>query len=164
MAPPDHTDSGSPAYLAGLLLRGRDVLVAGAGAVAERRLERLLEVGAHVRVVAPDATAWIAGRAEEGALVWHRRPVTESDVDGAWYVIAATDSPEVNASVAAAAEARHVFCVRCDDARGGSAWTPASYNVADMTVAVIGNRNPQRSKAVRDAIHRAMEERHDPSR
>ena len=31
MAPPDHTDSGSPAYLAGLLLRGRDVLVAGAG-------------------------------------------------------------------------------------------------------------------------------------
>lgn len=158
MAPPDQTDSGSPAYLAGLLLRGRDVLVVGAGTVAERRLERLLEVGAAVRVVAPEATPAIVRLADEGALVWHRRPVAESDVDGAWYVLAATDSPEVNAAVAAAAEARHTFCVRCDDARHGSAWTPASYNVADMTVAVIGNRSPQRSKAVRDAIHRAMEE------
>ncbi|MCC2591959.1 bifunctional precorrin-2 dehydrogenase/sirohydrochlorin ferrochelatase [Tessaracoccus sp. OS52] len=156
--PDGESGHGSPAYLAGLLLQGRDVLVVGAGAVAERRLERLLEVGARVRVVAPEATDGIAELDSEGLVAWRRRSFVDGDLDGAWYVLAATDSPDVNAAVAAGAEARHTFCVRCDDALGGSAWTPATYNLDDLTVAVIGNRNPQRSKAVREAIRRAIGE------
>ncbi|AQP43411.1 precorrin-2 dehydrogenase/sirohydrochlorin ferrochelatase family protein [Tessaracoccus flavus] len=154
-APNDH-EPGSPAYLAGLLLRNRDVLVVGAGHVAERRLRRLLEVGASVRVVAPEATKAIAALDEEGLVAWRARPFVDDDLDGAWYVIAATDSAEVNAAVASGAEARHTFCVRSDEAFGGSAWTPATYNVQDLTVAVIGNRDPQRSKAVREAIRQSL--------
>lgn len=148
--------SGSPAYLSGLLLAGRDVLVVGAGAVVERRLGRLLEVGAHVRVVAPEATPAIAALDSEGRIAWRRRTFVDGDLDGAWYVVAATDSTEVNAAVAAGAEARHTFCVRCDDAPAGSAWTPATRNIDDVTVAVIGNRDPKRSRRLLGVIAEAL--------
>ena len=65
---------------------------------------------------------------------------------------AATDDPEVNARVAAAAESRHTFCVRSDDARGGSAWTPAVGHHGSVTVGVLGNREPRKSAALRDDI------------
>ena len=45
--------AGSPAYLVGLLLAGRRVVVVGAGRVAARRVPRLIEAGAVVEVIAP---------------------------------------------------------------------------------------------------------------
>lgn len=150
--------TGSPAYLSGLLLRDRDVLVVGAGAVATRRLARLLEVGARIRVVAPDASDAVVELDRRGRLAWQRRRFVDEDLDGAWYVVAATDSPDVNAAAAAGAEARRTFCVRSDDAHGGSAWTPAARNVADVTVAVIGNRDPRRSGRLLDVVSRALED------
>ena len=45
--------AGSPAYLVGLLLAGRRVVVVGAGRVAARRVPRLVEAGAVVEVIAP---------------------------------------------------------------------------------------------------------------
>ncbi|MYW03315.1 NAD(P)-dependent oxidoreductase, partial [Streptomyces sp. SID3343] len=47
---------GPPAYPAGLRLEGRRVVVVGAGTVAQRRLPALLDAGADVLVVAPEAT------------------------------------------------------------------------------------------------------------
>lgn len=148
--------AGSPAYLSGLLLKGRDVLVVGAGSVAARRLRRLLEVGARVRVVAPDADEEITALDEASRIAWRRRKFVDEDLDGAWYVLAATDDPQVNAAVAEGAEARHTFCVRSDDAHGGSAWTPATHNLADVTVAVIGNRDPKRSRQVLGVVREAL--------
>ena len=147
---------GSPAYLSGLLLRGRDVLVVGAGNGAAHRLGRLLEVGARIRVVAPEACAAVEALAAEGRIAGRRRRFVDEDLDGAWYVVAATDSTEVNAAVAAGAEARHTFCVRSDEAHGGSAWTPASRNFDDVTVAVVANRDPKRSKHVLGVIQEAL--------
>lgn len=152
----DEAGAGSPVYLAGLMLRDRDVLIVGGGRVASRRVKRLLEVGARVQVVAPELTPTLRALADEGRVAWSDRVFQESDLDGAWYVMAATDSPEVNARVAEGAELRHTFCVRTDDARGGSAWTPATEDAHGVTVAVVGSRDPRRSRAVRDAIVGAL--------
>lgn len=138
-------------YLSGLRLRGRRVLVAGAGSVATRRLPALVASGAVVTVVAPVATPQIAAWAESGTLRWEVREVADADVHAAWYVLAATDSPEVNARLAAVAESQHTFCVRADRADGGSAWTPATGVVGDLTVGVVGQGVPRRSAAARDA-------------
>ncbi len=59
-----------------------------------------------------------------------------------WYVLAATDDPDVNARVAAAAEARHTFCVRADRGEAGSAWTPATATVPGATIAVQATHDP----------------------
>lgn len=149
---PDRALSGSPAYLAGLLLEQRKVLLVGGGAVAERRVNTLLDAGARVRVVAPEVTPALSRLAQSGRVEWVPRAFTEQDLEGCWYVQATTDLPDVNALVAEACEERHIFCVRADDARAGTAWTPATTQVGASTVAVLSDRDPRRSAGLRDRI------------
>ncbi|MFP5416953.1 MAG: bifunctional precorrin-2 dehydrogenase/sirohydrochlorin ferrochelatase [Actinomycetes bacterium] len=148
--------TGSPAYLAALDLRGRHVLVASAGRVAERRIPALLDAGALVHVVAPHATAAVRAWADAGVLTWSPRPVEDSDATGVWYAQALTDAPAVNAAVVAACATQRVFCVRGDDGRAGTARTPATGTVDDLTIGVVGDRDPRRSARARDAAVRAV--------
>ena len=141
-----------PPYPSGLRLSGRRVLVVGGGHVAQRRIPRLLAAGAEVVVVSPVVTPAVEGLAGSGEIIWAERGYRTGDVDGAWYVIAATDDPAVNATVSAEAEDHRTFCVRADDATQATAWTPAVGRHAGVTVAVLGNREPRRSAGVRDAI------------
>ena len=154
----DHSSPAAHPYLAGLVLTGRSVVVVGGGHVAQRRVPAFLAAGAAVTVVSPEVTPAIEGLSGELTLVL--RDFTESDLDGAWYVVAATDDPEVNARVVAAAEARHTFCVRADDALGGTAWTPAVGHHGSVTVGVLGNREPRKSAALRDDIVTALRDGH----
>lgn len=143
-------------YLSALVLRDRKVVIAGAGRVASRRVGKLLEAGADLHVVAPTASPQISQLATDGLLNWTQREVTESDLADAWYALALTDSPEVNAQVAAWAEQRQVFCVRSDDAAGGSAWTPATGSTGGLIVGVVGDRHPHRSARARTAAVAAL--------
>src|SRR5690242_17318055 len=145
-------------YPVGLRLGGRRVLVVGGGHVAQRRVPQLIAVGADVHVVSPDVTPAIEGMVGSGEVSWHRRGFEEADVDGAWYVIAATDDRAVNERVSVAAEERRVFCVRSDDGTRATAWTPAVGRHAGVTVAVLGQREPQRSARVRDEILEGLRE------
>ncbi|QNN52850.1 uroporphyrinogen-III C-methyltransferase [Nocardioides mesophilus] len=148
-------DSGvepHPPYPVGLRLAGRRVLVVGGGLVAQRRIPGLVAAGADVVVVAPQTTPAVEGLAGAGEVTWHQRGFVAADLDDAWYVLAATDDSEVNELVGAEAEARRIFCVRADDAPKATAWTPAVGRHAGVTVAVLANREPRRSAAVRDAV------------
>lgn len=149
---PDQHIEGSPAYMCGLLLQDRQVLVVGGGAVAQRRVPTLLEAGARVRLVSPTATPALTHLSGTGQIEWHQRPFEDADLDGVWYVQATTDDPRVNRSVATGAEARHTFCVRADDAWAGSAWTPATLRARGATVSVLSNNDPRRSRGLRDEI------------
>ncbi|GAA1281872.1 uroporphyrinogen-III C-methyltransferase [Pseudonocardia aurantiaca] len=129
----------------------------GGGSVAQRRLGGLLPAGADVEVVAPEVTPAVEGMATAGELRWTARGYRDGDLDGAWYVIACTDDPAVNAAVGAEAESRRVFCVRADDAPAGSAVTPAVGRHDGLTVGVLAGRRPRRSAAVRTALVEALQ-------
>jgi uroporphyrin-III C-methyltransferase/precorrin-2 dehydrogenase/sirohydrochlorin ferrochelatase len=143
-----------PPYPVGLRLGGRRVLVVGGGPVAQRRISGLLAAGADVHVVSPAITPAIEGMLVE--LTWHERVFEAADIEGAWYAVAATDSALVNADVASRCEAARIFCVRADDASEATAWTPAVARESGVTIAVLANREPRRSAAVRDAIVAAL--------
>lgn len=145
-------------YPAGLLLSGRRVVVVGGGHVAQRRVPQLIAAGADVHVVSPMVTPAIEGMVGSGEVTWHERGFADDDLDDAWYVVAATDDRTVNEQVSAAAEVRRIFCVRSDDATRATAWTPAVGRHAGVTVAVLGQREPQRSAAVRDEILEGLRE------
>ncbi len=153
--------AASPAYPTVLRLAGRRVLVVGGGVVAARRVVALLESGALVDLVAREVDDALRHEAQAGRIRWQQRPFVFSDIvepSPAWLVHAATDSPVVNADVAAAADAARVWCVRADDAGASTAWTPAvargaAGTAADgVTVAVSGDGDPRRAAAVRDAV------------
>lgn len=80
-------------------LEGSSCLVVGGGAVALQKVRSLLECGAHVTVVAPDARDEIRDLEQRGALVWRRRGYLVEDIPGHRLVIAATNDPEVNHAV-----------------------------------------------------------------
>jgi uroporphyrin-III C-methyltransferase/precorrin-2 dehydrogenase/sirohydrochlorin ferrochelatase len=145
-----------PTYPSGLRLEGRLVVVVGGGQVAQRRIPGLIAAGANVLVVSPEITPAIEGLVGSGEVTWLARSFEDADLDGAWYVIAATDDTSVNAAVGSASEARRTFCVRSDDSAAASAWTPAVGRHGPVTVAVLGDRrqhrDPRRTAAVRDRI------------
>jgi uroporphyrin-III C-methyltransferase/precorrin-2 dehydrogenase/sirohydrochlorin ferrochelatase len=167
-------------YPTTLRLEGRRVLVVGAGTVATRRIPALIDAGAVVDVVAPDASDGVRSAASAGRIRWRQRRFRGRDVfepEPAWLVHAATDTPAVNAEVAAVAESAHVFCVRADDAAESTAWQPAvargsaASPAEGVTVAVSGGQDPRRAAAVRDAVKVALDagllpvrrQRRDPS-
>jgi len=146
----------APPYPVGLLLDGRRVVVVGAGHVAHRRMTTLLGSGAAVTLVSPAIHPELRALVDDGLIGWQPRRYADGDLDEAWYAMAATDDAAVNAAVAAEADRRRIFCVRADDASGGTAWTPASAQHGSITVAVLAGRNPRRAAATRDALLAAL--------
>jgi uroporphyrin-III C-methyltransferase/precorrin-2 dehydrogenase/sirohydrochlorin ferrochelatase len=139
-------------YPVGLRLDGRRVVVVGAGQVAHRRVAGLLEARAQVTVVSPDVTPALEALVARGSVTWHPRGYVRGDLAGAWYAVAATDDPAVNAAVAEEAERLRVFCARADDRSASSVWTPAVGRLGDLVVGVHGGGDPQRAVGVRDAV------------
>ena len=143
------------AYLVGLRLTGRKVVVVGGGTVAQRRLPLLIANGADVHVITRSATPAVEGMS---GITLTLREFRDGDLDGAWYAIAATDDPDVNAAVVAEAERLHIFCVRADVARDGTAVTPASFEYEGLSVGVLAGGEHRRSAAIRSAIHEALQQ------
>ncbi len=139
-------------------LQGARVVVVGGGPVAERKVHGLLDVGARVTVVSPDATPRLRAWAKAGRITWERRPYRDGDLAGARLAFAATNRREVNAQVARAAAALGILCNVADVREEGNFHVPAVYRKGSITLAVsTGGRSPTRARAVRDALARALE-------
>ncbi|MUL75224.1 uroporphyrinogen-III C-methyltransferase [Mycolicibacterium sp. CBMA 226] len=148
------------AYLVGLHLSGKKVVVVGAGSVAQRRLPLLIASGADVHVVAPAATPVVEALVDNPdgtGITLTSREFQNDDLDGAWYVLAATDDEAVNTVVADEADRRRIFCVRADAGSEGTAVTPASFEYDGLTVGVLAGGEHRRSAALRTAIHEALQ-------
>lgn len=147
------------AYLVGLRLSGKKVVVVGGGTVAQRRLPLLIANGADVHVIARAASPAVEALSKDDpGISLQLRDFRTGDLDGAWYVIAATDDHDVNAAIAAEAEQRRIFCVRADIAREGSAVTPATFDYDGLSVGVLAGGEHRRSAAIRSAIHEALQQ------
>jgi uroporphyrin-III C-methyltransferase/precorrin-2 dehydrogenase/sirohydrochlorin ferrochelatase len=128
-------------------LRGRRVVVVGAGAVGSRRAAALADAGAAVEVIAVAVDGELDSR-----VAVSRRRYESSDIERSWLVHACTGDPEVDAQVAADCDAAGIWCVRADDATLSTAWVPAVARVDDVVVSVNAGADPRRAVALRDAL------------
>jgi len=119
-----------------LKLHGRRCLLVGAGSVALDKIRTLLGTGLQLRVVAPYARPEIRQLAEEGKLEWIERCFDPSDLDDRFLVIAATDSPEVNAAVYHAAVERNILCNSVDDIPNCDFFFGAVVSRGDLQLAI----------------------------
>ena len=74
----------------------KKILIAGGGNVALRKAQKLLQYGADITVTAPEICAELE-RLDGVTLI--RRGFTDSDADGAFAVIAATDDRALNSHI-----------------------------------------------------------------
>ena len=142
------------AYLVGLRLAGKKVVVVGGGTVAQRRLPLLIASGADVHVISRTVTRAVEAM---NGITLSVRDYGDGDLDGAWYAIAATDDAQVNAAVVDEADRRRIFCVRADIAVEGTAVTPATFSYAGLSVGVLAGGEHRRSAAIRSAIREALQ-------
>jgi siroheme synthase-like protein len=126
-----------------LLVRDRLVVVVGAGRIAARKIEPLLELGARVTVVAPEVGAEVRAWSDEGRLELHERAFRPDDLDGAWLAVTATSTPAVNEAVSRTGEERRIFVNAADDPAHCSFTLMSVIRRADLVVAIgTGGRSP----------------------
>lgn len=80
-------------------LQDKPVVVVGAGTVAARKVRSMLEHGARVRVIAPQAVDAIRALADCGLVTWTRRCYEQGDLQGALLAIVATGDRDVDGAV-----------------------------------------------------------------
>lgn len=71
-------------------LSEKNILFAGAGGIAARRVMTILDFAGSVTVVAPEADPAIQALADEGRITLHKKRFSEDDLEGADMVMAAT--------------------------------------------------------------------------
>jgi uroporphyrin-III C-methyltransferase/precorrin-2 dehydrogenase/sirohydrochlorin ferrochelatase len=131
----------------------RPCLVVGAGAVATRKVELLLEAGARVTVVAQDIGPEVRRLADAGRLRVKVGPFEEADLEGQQLAIAATGNPSVNRRVAAAAGQRGTWVNVVDSPSLCSFHVPAIVRRPPLTVAIgTGGAAPTLAGLVRAKI------------
>src|SRR5277367_6302987 len=141
-------------------LRGRTVVVVGGGEVAARKIELLRAAGASVRVIAPALAPQLVKLLQAAGIEHRAVEFSLADLDGAVLVIAATDNPQTNAAVHAAASARGLFVNVVDDARHCSFVMPAIIDRSPLLVAVgtAGNA-PVLARHVRTLLESVLPQR-----
>ena len=134
-------------YMACLDLEGRSCLVVGGGRVGLEKASGLLECGARVTVVAPQACAEL----RRLPVRWRRKPYDSSDLEGHFLVVAATSITSVNRRVYADAEARSLLCNVADVPELCSFILPAVHREGPIAIAVTtGGASPALAQRLRD--------------
>jgi uroporphyrin-III C-methyltransferase/precorrin-2 dehydrogenase/sirohydrochlorin ferrochelatase len=134
-------------------------LLVGGGDVARRKLEWLVQAGAHVSVVAPEIDAAVRELAA-GHCEIHLRKFESGDVVGNILVVAATNDTAINQGVHAAATKAGILINTVDDVGLSTAIFPSIVNRDPVAVAIsTGGRSPTLARRLR-----ALIEAHLPSR
>jgi len=139
-----------PTYPVELRLTRRPVLVVGGGAVAARKVTGLRSAEAQVRVVSLEFVPELLARQD---IVRETRPYASDCLTGVELVFACTESREVNATVAADARARGIWCNVSDAPGECDFFIPAVLRQGDLTVSVgTGGAAPRVAAILRDRL------------
>lgn len=144
-------------YMACLDLEGRSCLVVGAGKVGVEKAQGLLDAGARVTVVAPKAEPELA----ELPIEWLRRTYRTHDLEGRYFVVAATPDGALNRRIYHEAEEQSLFCNVVDTPDLCSAILPAVHREGPISVAVsTGGASPALAQRLRDRIAEQIRPEH----
>lgn len=137
-------------------LEGREGLVVGGGAVALRKLQKLLPYGPRLTVAAPELLAEIEALP---GLTRLRRSFAPAMLEGKGFVIAATDDREVNREIAALCRERGIPVNAVDDKEQCTFLFPALVKRGDLTVGVsTAGASPSAAAWVRRRVSERLPE------
>lgn len=130
-----------------LSLERKLCLVVGGGAVAQRKVRSLLDVGATVTVVSPEFCEELLKL--DGVTRIERR-FEERDVAGAFLVYAATNDPALNSAVATAARKQGALVNVVDTPAECDFIVPSTLTRGDLTISVsTGGAGPALARRLR---------------
>ncbi len=141
-------------------LRGRPVLLVGGGLVAARKAALLQAAGARLRIVAPECCAELMALCAQPGTEYLAAEFAAAQLQDCVFVIAATNSAEVNGQVAAAARAERVWVNVVDDQAAGNCLMPSIVDRSPLIVAIgTGGATPTLARRLRARIEALLPER-----
>jgi precorrin-2 dehydrogenase/sirohydrochlorin ferrochelatase len=139
-------------------LAGRRCLVVGAGTIALPKIESLLNAGAQVLVVAPQAGERVRQLAAGGYVLWEARDFRPADLVGIFVAVVATSSRETNDLVFREAVSRGVLCNVVDDPERCDFYYPAVVRRGQLQIAVsTGGSSPALAQRIRQELEQHFE-------
>jgi precorrin-2 dehydrogenase / sirohydrochlorin ferrochelatase len=136
-----------------LKLAGRPCLVVGAGTIAESKIESLVQAGAKVHVVAPEATPKVLAWARAHKIAWQRRGFLAKDLKGMFLVVAATPSSELHDQIFRLARRIGVLCNIVDVPRLCDFYYPAVVRRGALQIAIsTAGQSPALAQRLRKVL------------
>jgi precorrin-2 dehydrogenase / sirohydrochlorin ferrochelatase len=136
-------------------LQGRRCLVVGAGTVGEPKIAGLMETGAHICVVALEASEVVRRWAAEGKIELELRQFCPADLDGVFLAVVATASPALNKFVYDEAQKRGVLCNVVDVPEVCDFYYPAVVQRGDLQIAIsTAGQSPSLAQKLRQQLER----------
>ena len=140
------------------------VLVVGAGRIALRRVNTLLDFADSITVTAPEVCDALATLGEAGKITLHRRAFREADLEGAGLVLAATNDPGLNAEIAGLARARGIPVNAGSDRSLCDFYFPGIARRGSIVAGVTASGTDHAAaKRVTQAVRKLLEEGEDPA-
>lgn len=134
-------------------LKNKPCVVVGGGEVAFRKAESLLSAGAAVAVIAPKTGKDILALAKKGAIRLVKRGYKEGDLKGAFLVISATGSKEVNRAVYKDASKAGTLINVVDDPELCGFIVPSIIDRGNLLIAIsTSGLSPLLAKALREEL------------
>jgi len=136
-----------------LEMSGRPCVVVGGGAVAERKVEGLLSVGARVTVISAFLSARLESWERAGAIRHLSRDYRPGDLLGFDLAFVATDDGRVNAGVVREGREGGVWVNAADDPDHCDFILPSVLRRGELVVAVgTGGASPALARAIREEL------------
>jgi precorrin-2 dehydrogenase/sirohydrochlorin ferrochelatase len=136
-------------------LEGRQVLVVGAGNVGEPKIGGLLQTGAHIRVVALQASPAVRAWARDGRIELAIRAFSSDDLAGVFLAVVATNSRTLNQRVYHEAQRLGVLCNVVDVPDLCDFFYPAVVRRGDLQIAVsTAGQSPSLAQKIRQQLEK----------
>lgn len=142
-----------------LQLQGVPCSVVGGGAVAARKVKRLLASKAQVMVIAPVLTSALQELAAAGKIVWRQQAYAPGCLRGARLVFCTTAEPAVNREAAAEARAQGALVNDAASPQDSDFHVPASVQRGELLLTVsTGGGSPELARQIRCELEAAYPE------
>jgi precorrin-2 dehydrogenase/sirohydrochlorin ferrochelatase len=119
-----------------LNLLDKTSVVIGGGAVAERKIETLIEYGAKIRVISPQLGEKIHKWAEDGIIQLKQAEFCPEDLEGAFIVFIATDNRLLNQQIADLCRNQGILVNAVDDPPNCDFYVPSLLKRNSLSVAI----------------------------
>lgn len=138
-------------------LEDKQIVVAGGGNIATRRVRTLLNFTRNIRVAAPEVTAELSELAKVGHIIWIQREVKRIDFQDAYMVIAATSDGRINDDIYRICKEEGIYVNIASDREKCDFHFPGIVRFEEITIGINASGvNHKKAKEVREKIEKVL--------
>ncbi|MBF0449606.1 MAG: bifunctional precorrin-2 dehydrogenase/sirohydrochlorin ferrochelatase [Candidatus Magnetomorum sp.] len=140
-------------YPININLKHRRCLIVGGGAVAFRKMNRLLECFATVTVISPQFDPEFLDKPQPKGIELIQRTIRNHDLDGFFMVFATTNDAQVNQCISEWAQKKNILCNIADNPETSDFTLPSIIEQGDLNITISTNgKSPALSRHIRKQL------------